>query len=136
MPDVDYSPFSSSAFFLPPLTQHPSFSISIMSTAFHRFSLLYPLPSPLLLRLPLLLPLFSASHSLLCFSFFITQLQTLTPSFPLASPPFFFSSKNSLVNLTLERDGQQVRNEKTCAQIVKPLGANLRFVILGCLNTI
>lgn len=43
--DVDYTHFSSSLLpFLPPLSTHPSLSISIMMAAFRQLALLYPLP--------------------------------------------------------------------------------------------
>lgn len=58
--DVDYTHFSSSLLpFLPPLSTHPSLSISIMMAAFHRLALLYPLP-----LLPLAPPYSFTPHSL------------------------------------------------------------------------
>lgn len=63
--DVDYTHFSSSPLlFLPPLTTHPSLSISIMMAAFHRLALLYPLP-----LLPLAPPYSFTPHSLPLSSF-------------------------------------------------------------------
>lgn len=63
--DVDYTHFSSSLLpFLPPLSTHPSLSISIMMAAFHRLALLYPLP-----LLPLAPPYSFTPHSLLLSAF-------------------------------------------------------------------
>lgn len=109
-------------FFLPPLTQHPSLSISITPAAFHRLSLLYPLPSPLLLRLPL----FSASLSTgpppaFPFSFFFLstyEVQTSAPSSPPCLPLFvflfYFISEFHLG----ERGIQQVRSDKKQIKVI------------------
>lgn len=94
--DVDYTHFSSSPlFFLPPLTKHPSLSISIMMAAFHRLALLYPLPLPLLPA-----PYFFTPHSLLC----VLSHHASSPGWPSASTFIFIS----LEEFTLERDIQQV----------------------------
>lgn len=109
-------------FFLPPLTQHPSLSISITPAAFHRLSLLYPLPSPLLLRLPL----FPASLSTgpppaFPFSFFFSstyEVQTSAPSSPPCLPLFvflfYFISEFHLG----ERGIQQVRSDKKQIKVI------------------
>lgn len=94
--DVDYTHFSSSPlFFLPPLTKHPSLSISIMMAAFHQLALLYPLPLPLLAA-----PYFFTLHSLLC----VLSHHASSPGWPSASTLIFIS----LEDFTLERDIQQV----------------------------
>lgn len=86
-------------FFLPPLTQHPSLSISITTAAFHQLSSLYPLPSPLLLCLPLFSTSLSTPPPFLFFfrsSDFGAFLAPLPPSL------FFFFI--SLASFTSERE--------------------------------
>lgn len=94
--DVDYTHFSSSPLlFLPPLTTHPSLSISIMMAAFHRLALLYPLP-----LLPLAPPYSFTPHSLPLSSFSSCEFAYLA----------FLASSLLLISLQgfgLEREFQQ-----------------------------